>query len=82
MFLLFLFISYLIWRLRFLLKNNKWFILLISFTILLGNVKGMFISVNANFRLIMIMYCYLILEYRKDNDSVDAFFGLKNKLEV
>ncbi|UWY28635.1 hypothetical protein N4T20_01630 [Flavobacterium sp. TR2] len=74
LFLIVLLISHLILRLKFLNRNHRWFVLMLLFTIVIGNVKGLFISVNANFRLIMLMYCYLIFEYRKGINHINSLF--------
>lgn len=76
------FISFLIWRLRFLYKRNKWLILLILITIVLTNIKGIFVSIIPSFRLIMLVYCYLIMEYKKGlNENEESYnlisFGVK-----
>jgi hypothetical protein len=75
LFFIFIFVTYLFWRLRFLWKDHKWFIFLLFFSFLVGNLKGMFISVNPNFRLIMLLYCYLIYERKKQPDV--SFFPVK-----
>ncbi|WP_188049986.1 hypothetical protein [Flavobacterium sp. GP15] len=78
-FLFILLVSFLLWRISFICKKNKWFILLISFTIIIGNVKGLFISVTPNFRLVMLMYLYLIYEDRKNINSINTFFPSRKK---
>lgn len=74
MFLIFLLIARLILRLKFLNKDHRWLVLLLLFTIVIGNIKGLFISVNGNFRLIMLIYCYLIFECRKGINHINSLF--------
>lgn len=76
MFLVLLLLGRIIWRMKFLFVKHRWFLFLISLTIILGNVKGLFFSVIPNFRLIMLLYCYLILEYRKDPKAIDYIFNV------
>ncbi|MET4141619.1 hypothetical protein [Pedobacter sp. UYP1] len=76
LFILFSFIGVMIWRLKFLIKEYFWLILLFLFTIVLTNVKGIVIAVIPSFRLIMLIYCYLIIEYRKFDKDGDKSFNL------
>ena len=69
LFTLFLLIFYMYRRSKKILpKNEKWIIYLLIFTIIIGNVKGLFISINPNFRFIMLLYVYFIIK-SKDIDS-------------
>ncbi|MFC4196381.1 hypothetical protein [Pedobacter jamesrossensis] len=63
--LLFSLIGYMMFRLKFIYKANKWLVFLLITTILLTNVKGLFISIIPSFRLLALIYAYLIFEYRK-----------------
>ena len=74
--ILFSLIGVMMWRLKFLVKEYLWLILLFLFTIVLTNVKGIFIGIIPSFRLIMLIYCYLIIEYRKFDKDGDKQFNL------
>ena len=60
-----LFVTCLMLRLRFLFKEERWFIFLLLVTILITSLKGLFISIIPSFRLLMLMYCYLVIENKK-----------------
>ena len=74
LFTLFLLIFYMYRRSKKILpKNEKWIIYLLIFTIIIGNVKGLFISVNPNFRFIMLLYVYFIIKSKDVNSSKYTF---------
>lgn len=70
--LLFTLIGYMMYRLRFLYRIDRWLIFLFLTTIVITNIKGLMISIIPSFRLIAIIYCYLIMENK---------LFKKNKLE-
>lgn len=76
LFILFSLIGVMMWRLKFLVKEYLWLILLFLFTIVLTNVKGIFIGIIPSFRLIMLIYCYLIIQYRNFDKEGDKQFNL------
>ncbi|WP_157274865.1 hypothetical protein [Pedobacter sp. Leaf194] len=68
--LLFSLVFYMLFRMRIINKQYRWLILLFAITILLSNVKGLFIAIIPSFRLIALIYVYLILE--RKNKQLDA----------
>jgi len=78
MFLIVVLMARVFWRMKFLFLENKWFVILLFLTVVLGNVKGLFISVNPNFRLIMLLFCYIILEHRRNPKAMDNIFSVSN----
>lgn len=63
-------------RLRFLYKKNKWLIIILLVTLIVTNLKGLTISMIPSFRLIMLIYCYLIIEYVKRDKQEKKDFDL------
>ena len=73
-FLFIVLIVYMIRRLSFIIcKNEKWIVYLILFTIMIGNVKGLFISVNPNFRFIMLLYLFFVMKYKNSTIPIKNF---------
>jgi c-di-AMP phosphodiesterase-like protein len=57
-----LFIGGMMFRLKSLYGNIRWLIYILLITIVVTNVKGLTISIIPSFRMIMLIYCYLIME--------------------
>lgn len=67
-------IWYMIRRLNIIMsKNEKWIVYLILFTIVIGNIKGLFISVNSNFRFIMLLYLFFVIKYKNSTVPIKSF---------
>jgi hypothetical protein len=76
--LLFSFVIFMLLRLKFLYTENRWLIFLFLVTIVLTNIKGLFISIIPSFRLIALIYCYLIFEYKTFKQIGGQKFNLKS----
>ena len=76
--LLFGLVFYMMFRLKFLYKIDRWIIFLFLITIIITNIKGLMISIIPSFRLIALIYCYLIIEYKKVKHLGEKDFNLYN----
>lgn len=78
MLLLFSLVGYMMFRLKFIYKYNRWLIFLFIVTIIISNVKGLFISIIPSFRLLALIYCYFIIEYKMLRRYGEGKFDLKS----